>query len=101
MTPVRDAAGDNPLRRSGGEPLLSVNGMSKQVGGARALDGLTEVSRLVFARRHLSGRGVGAVYVSHRLDEVFAIAARVVVLRDRRMAGERRVASQRPRNTCC
>ena len=34
-------------------------------------------------------RGVGMIYVSHRLDEVFEIADRMVVLRDGRVVGER------------
>lgn len=51
-----------------------------------------EVARLFVALRHLRERGVGLIYVSHRLDEVFEIADRMVVLRDGRVAGERRVA---------
>ena len=35
--------------------------------------------------RQLRGGGVGIVYISHRLEEVFAIADRVVVLRDGRV----------------
>jgi ribose transport system ATP-binding protein len=51
-----------------------------------------EVARLFVALRRLRERGVGLIYVSHRLDEVFEIADRMVVLRDGRVAGERRVA---------
>ena len=32
--------------------------------------------------RRLRARGVGIVYISHRMDEIFAIADRVTVLRD-------------------
>ena len=41
-----------------------------------------EVGVLFDAIRRVRDRGVGVIYVSHRLDEVFAIAARVTVLRD-------------------
>ena len=36
----------------------------------------------------LRARGVGMIYVSHRLDEIFRIADRVTVLRDGRMVGD-------------
>ena len=55
-----------------------------------------EVARLFTALRRLRARGVGMIYVSHRLDEVFEIADRMVVLRDGRVAGERR-RDRRPR----
>ncbi len=52
-----------------------------------------EVERLFEAVRRLRERGVGMIYVSHRLDEIFRIADRVVVMRDglqgRREAGRR------------
>ena len=51
-----------------------------------------EVARLFSALRRLRARGVAMIYVSHRLDEVFEIADRMVVLRDGRVAGERQVA---------
>lgn len=41
-----------------------------------------DVERLFKVMRQLRGEGVGMIYVSHRLDEVFDIADRVVVLRD-------------------
>lgn len=50
-----------------------------------------EVERLFQALRPLKEKGVGMIYVSHRLDEVFRIADRVAVLRDGEMAGVREV----------
>ena len=55
-----------------------------------------EVARLFSALRQLRARGVGMIYVSHRLDEVFEIADRMVVLRDGRVAGDRPVAETTP-----
>jgi len=51
-----------------------------------------EVARLFTALRLLRARGVGTIYVSHRLDEVFEIADRMVILRDGRLVAERRVS---------
>ena len=51
-----------------------------------------EVARLFASLRRLRARGVGMIYVSHRLDEVFEIADRIVVLRDGRIVGERATA---------
>jgi ribose transport system ATP-binding protein len=51
-----------------------------------------EVARLFTALRLLRTRGVGMIYVSHRLDEVFEIADRIVVLRDGRVVGTRSVS---------
>ena len=58
-----------------------------------------EVVRLFTALRRLRDRGVGMIYVSHRLDEVFEIADRMVVLRDGRVAGERVVKETTPDET--
>jgi ribose transport system ATP-binding protein len=58
-----------------------------------------EVVRLFTSLRRLRARGVGMVYVSHRLDEVFDIADRMVVLRDGRVAGERRLNETTPEET--
>ena len=46
-----------------------------------------EVQILFEAIRRVRARGLGVIYVSHRLDEVFAIADRVTVLRDGRRVG--------------
>jgi ribose transport system ATP-binding protein len=58
-----------------------------------------EVARLFAALRRLRARGVAMIYVSHRLDEVFEIADRMVVLRDGRVAGERLVTETTPDET--
>ncbi len=55
-----------------------------------------EVHRLFDALRPLKARGVGMIYVSHRLDEVFEIADRIAVLRDGALVGERRVTDTDP-----
>ncbi len=55
-----------------------------------------EVERLFAALRPLKTAGVGMIYVSHRLDEIFRIADRVVVLRDGAIVGVRAVAETSP-----
>lgn len=55
-----------------------------------------EVERLFEALRRLRDAGVGLIYVSHRLDEIFRIADRIVVLRDGRLVGERDVNETTP-----
>ena len=49
---------------------------------------LTEVDRLYAVIRDLKQQGIGIIYISHRLDEVFEIADRVSVLRDGRHVGD-------------
>ena len=51
-----------------------------------------EVERLFTAIRTLKARGVGMIYVSHRLDEIFRIADHVVVMRDGALIGQKPVA---------
>jgi len=55
-----------------------------------------EVHRLFDALRPLKTSGVGMIYVSHRLDEVFEIADRITVLRDGLVVGHRTVAETNP-----
>jgi ribose transport system ATP-binding protein len=43
-----------------------------------------EVDRLFGVIRRLRGRGLGVIYISHRFEEIFALADRVTVLRDGR-----------------
>ncbi len=55
-----------------------------------------EVERLFAVLRALRARGVGMIYVSHRLDEIFRIADRVAVLRDGRLVGLQDVKATMP-----
>jgi ribose transport system ATP-binding protein len=55
-----------------------------------------EVERMFAVLRDLRQRGVGMIYVSHRLDEIFRLADRVAVLRDGMLVGAKDVASTTP-----
>ena len=55
-----------------------------------------DVARLFEVLMRLRERGVGMIYVSHRLDEVFRIADRVTVLRDGRKVATRRLDETTP-----
>ena len=46
-----------------------------------------EVERLLDVVRELKSHGIGIIYITHRLDEVFAVADRVMVLRDGQHVG--------------
>ena len=47
-----------------------------------------DVTRLFDIVRRLKARGVGIIYISHRMDEIFALADRVTVLRDGAQVGD-------------
>ena len=51
-----------------------------------------EAEKLLSIIADLKARGLGILYITHRLDEVFRIADRVTVLRDGRLVGTRPVA---------
>lgn len=55
-----------------------------------------DVERLFGVLRRLRAEGVGLIYVSHRLDEVFRISDRTIVLRDGRVVGESLTHQTRP-----
>ena len=52
----------------------------------------SEVERLMLIIRELTEQGIGVIYISHRLDEIFDVADRVVVLRDGEQVACRPVA---------
>jgi ribose transport system ATP-binding protein len=51
-----------------------------------------EVDRLFALMRRIASHGIGVLFVSHRLDEVFEIASKVTVFRDGRTVAELDVA---------
>jgi simple sugar transport system ATP-binding protein len=50
-----------------------------------------EVQKLFAVMRRLAGRGIGIVFVTHFLDQVYAICDTVTVLRNGRLVGERHI----------
>jgi D-xylose transport system ATP-binding protein len=52
-----------------------------------------EARRLFDRMRALRSRGVACILVSHRLAEVFAVADRILVMRDGRLVGDHRTAA--------
>jgi ribose transport system ATP-binding protein len=52
-----------------------------------------EVDRLFAIIRDLQRRGLGIIYISHRLEEITTLADRVTILRDGRNVGERPIAA--------
>ena len=56
----------------------------------------TEVHRLLSVARRLRDRGAAVVFVSHRLDEVFAVCDRVTVMRDGITVREAPIAETTP-----
>lgn len=51
-----------------------------------------EVERLFVIIRDLKRHGIGVIYISHRLDEIYAIADRAMVMRDGRHIATRPIA---------
>ncbi len=57
-----------------------------------------DVERLFEVLRNLRNKGVGMIYVSHRLDEVFRICDRVAVMRDGKLVGLCATSETNPQN---
>ena len=55
-----------------------------------------DADRLLQLVRTLAGRGVSVIYISHRLEEVFAIADRVTVLKDGQTVATRNISEVTP-----
>lgn len=52
-----------------------------------------EIQQLFMTIRRLKQNGVGIIYISHRIDEIFEIGDRVTVLRDGKLVGTHDIAS--------
>ena len=57
---------------------------------------VSDVERLFTVLRRLRNSGVGLIYVTHRIDEVFELADRVSVLRNGRMVATEKIAEVTP-----
>jgi ribose transport system ATP-binding protein len=55
-----------------------------------------EADRLLAFLRRLASEGVGILYISHKLKEIFAVADRVTVLRDGKHVGTKKVSEVAP-----
>jgi ABC-type sugar transport system ATPase subunit len=53
---------------------------------------IAEAQSLFETIRRLKARGVGIVYISHKMPEIFSLSDRITVLRDGEMRGARRTA---------
>jgi D-xylose transport system ATP-binding protein len=113
---LREAAAQ-ALERVGADvdpdTLVSTLGVARRqmIEIARALDQRSEIlvldeptaplterdaARLLDLVRGLRDRGVSSIYISHRLEEVFAVADRITVLRDGRAVATERTANWTP-----
>jgi hypothetical protein len=52
------------------------------------------------SKRNLSSAGKAVMFISHNLDDIFAVADRILVLRPRQKGGERRAAETNNDETC-
>lgn len=93
-----DPAGEVARLGIGERQLLEIARALSREGRILVLDEPTaalsasESERLFAIIAKVKASGVGMVYISHRLEEVFRIADRVTVLRDGRLVGTRAVA---------
>jgi ribose transport system ATP-binding protein len=55
-----------------------------------------DVAKLFSVLQRLKAKGVGMIYVTHRLDEVFRIADRVTVMRDGKKVGSAPISDMTP-----
>jgi len=71
---------------------LSLNARILVLDEPSAVLTLREVDKLFEIIRHLKEQGIGLIYIGHRLDEIFEIADRVLVLRDGAYVGDKAIA---------
>jgi simple sugar transport system ATP-binding protein len=54
--------------------------------------GVPEQRKVISLIKQLKAQGRGVIFISHNLQDIFAVSDRIVVLRRGVMAGERRIA---------
>ncbi|MBI5771382.1 MAG: sugar ABC transporter ATP-binding protein [Verrucomicrobia bacterium] len=84
IAPVEIVAGLSPARQQMVEIAKALSLEAKIVIFDEPTASLTatEISRLFAVIRQLRAAGTGIIYISHRLEEIFALADRVTVLKD-------------------
>jgi ABC-type sugar transport system ATPase subunit len=58
--------------------------------------GAHEIERLFHCLKRLKEKGIGIIYVSHKLDEVFAVSDRITVLKDGKLVKTVKTAETNP-----
>lgn len=71
---------------------LSMNARILVLDEPSAVLTLREVDKLFEIIRNLKEKGLGLIYIGHRLDEIFEIADRTMVMRDGACVGDREIA---------
>ena len=59
-----------------------------------------EVENLLSVVRELRARGLAVIYVTHRLEEIFKVCDRVVVLRDGRLISDQPTSEETTSRLC-
>jgi simple sugar transport system ATP-binding protein len=58
--------------------------------------GLRQVSQLLDLLAHLRSEGISIILISHRLQDIFSIADRIMIMRDGQNVGCKRVSETTP-----
>ena len=89
-----------------GDALLEVRKLSKNFGPVQALNdlsmlvgagkvvvlGVPELRNVISLIQQLTAQGRGVIFISHNLQDVFAVADRIAVLRQGVQAGARKIS---------
>lgn len=91
LHPETKGADLSPAQRQMVEILRALSGEPKVIAFDEPTSSLSdrEADALFDLIRRLQDQGIAIIYVSHRMNEIFAIASRILVLRDGQVVGER------------
>ena len=74
-------------------PVQALNDLSMLVGaGEVAALGVPEQRKVILLIHQLKAQGRGVIFICHNLQDIFAVADRIVVLRRGVQAGERKIS---------